>query len=206
MTKPWERLPDESTKAYAAFVEYLKLSREDRNVPRAYRICSGHAEAKNVPGYFRSWSTCFEWLERAYAYDDAQLEKDLKALELQRKEARIRQAKAGRAIIEAGKALLGETEGVSAAGAAEMILKGQKVENIALGVATEITETNIKGEVNTHGDIDRLLADPRTRGAALAMLEAIELSKCDANGPGVIREPGEMAPSEAPPADQPEAN
>jgi hypothetical protein len=204
--QPWERQEGETTKAYAAFLQYLKISWDGRNIPKAYRAATGFISAKNVPGYFRDWATKYEWVKRARAHDNFELDEELKALEVQRKESRIRQAKAGREIIEAGRALLGETENVSAAAASEMILRGQKVENIALGVATEITETNVRGEVTVHGSIDKLLADPKTRGAALALLESVGGGEGHADGAGGVCEQRPVEQGKTPEAPQPEAH
>jgi hypothetical protein len=180
----WDRLPDESTKAYGAFVEFLKIPRDERSFIAAYRTVSGRSWVEQMPGYFRDWTRRYRWLDRAYAYDDAEIEKDLRSLELQRKEARVRQARLGKALQEKGRSLLDRTDELDAASGTSMIIMGQKVENIALGVATEITETNVRGEVNVHGDIGKMLADPRTRGPALALLESLGEGEGHPDGAG----------------------
>ncbi len=134
----WERLEGEPSKAFAAFQVYLSMSRGERSIAAAYRQISGKPEAKGFPGYFGAWSGTWGWVERTSAYDDAQLALELKALEQQRIQARVDQARAGRKMREKGEELLTKTEDLNASHGADMIMKGQKVEALALGQSSEI--------------------------------------------------------------------
>ena len=69
----WTRQPGETARAYAAFTKYLALGPE-RTVIAAYRLLSGRASAATVPGYVTAWSARNAWVERAEAFDVAQLE------------------------------------------------------------------------------------------------------------------------------------
>lgn len=62
----WEQLPGESAKAFAAFCAYRDLGVQ-RSISTAYRQASG--SSASAPGTWTSWSTEFEWVSRAEAYD-----------------------------------------------------------------------------------------------------------------------------------------
>jgi hypothetical protein len=67
-TKPdWERLEEESEKAYAAFCVYRDLGVE-RSLVVAWQTL--HREATRAPGYWHDWSARFRWVARAALYDD----------------------------------------------------------------------------------------------------------------------------------------
>lgn len=103
--KPWERLPKESSKAYAAFQLY-------RSMPPMRR--SQRAAAKEMhrnPSLLADWSRKFRWMERADAFD---MHQDAVALEAQDQKVRqLAEARADfalEAIVAAGKALRGDEE------------------------------------------------------------------------------------------------
>jgi len=65
MAEIWERLPNESSKAYQAFCIYRDLGVE--------RSLEKVAQNRGKPGsrsWLDSWSTKYHWVERARAYDD----------------------------------------------------------------------------------------------------------------------------------------
>jgi len=78
MTKPWERLKakKESSKAYEAFCIYRDLGQT--------RSCEQVSKevAKNAH-HIRRWSSRYNWVERAAAYDDYIAEKQRKKYEAQ---------------------------------------------------------------------------------------------------------------------------
>jgi hypothetical protein len=87
--RPWERLPAESAKAFAAFCAYRDLGPE-RSLNAAY----GEGRA---PGHWSQWSSEYRWVERATAYDaylDAERRKvreaKLRALEERRFDLELR--------------------------------------------------------------------------------------------------------------------
>jgi hypothetical protein len=68
------RLPDETARAYRAFCVYRDLG-PDRSLDRAWqRFCANqgkeHGPAMRRPGHWTAWSTRFQWVDRADAYDD----------------------------------------------------------------------------------------------------------------------------------------
>jgi hypothetical protein len=75
----WEQQPDESARAYAAFVAYRDLG-SDRSVDAAYAAMAGHREGpggapkgtKRAPGSYKKWSAKHRWAARARAYDEHQ--------------------------------------------------------------------------------------------------------------------------------------
>lgn len=77
ITQPWHRLPDETPKAFAAFMVYLELGQK-----RSLRKV-GEASGKSQ-GYDRvlaRWSSHYGWVERAAAYDDWRLDEQLERRE-----------------------------------------------------------------------------------------------------------------------------
>jgi hypothetical protein len=68
----WERRPGESARAYAAFCVYRDLG-PGRSLNLAYgewrraQGCAG--DAAKAAGYWAEWSSGFEWVARAEAYD-----------------------------------------------------------------------------------------------------------------------------------------
>lgn len=99
----WERQPDESERAFAAFRMWLEVDpTEGRSLIQAYRQFSGRPEVKKPPGYFRNWSTKYRWEDRARRYDNDLLrqekEKEWKTILAERKklkERRIHIAESG---------------------------------------------------------------------------------------------------------------
>jgi hypothetical protein len=95
MLEPWDRLPDESTKAFDAFQVYLKLG-GGRSLDACSRAIkwprTGHDEATKGhkrPGNFGVWSDRYAWVSRAAAWDRHVADAQTRALE----EAALNQAK-----------------------------------------------------------------------------------------------------------------
>lgn len=89
---PWERRPDETSKSYRAFTQYLLLG-PDRSLEELRK------ELDRKPSYLRwleVWSSKYDWVDRATAYDAEMgkqaLEKNkgkvVESLERQAREAR----------------------------------------------------------------------------------------------------------------------
>lgn len=72
MDNPWDQLPDETAKNFAAFCGYRNLG-PDRSLLKAYEIYKdiqpGQRSSKNIPPYFAQMSAKFKWVERAKAWD-----------------------------------------------------------------------------------------------------------------------------------------
>ena len=75
---PWERREDETPKAYAAFCVYRDLGPARRSIDAAYRASKAQvgenggesgATGKRAPSHWEKWSSDFDWVKRAEAYD-----------------------------------------------------------------------------------------------------------------------------------------
>ncbi len=79
----WERQPDESAKAYAAFCLYRDIDVKSRSMLAAYRMQAGKEAANSLSGMWIIWSTSYRWTERVRAYDVDQEQKARKVREAQ---------------------------------------------------------------------------------------------------------------------------
>lgn len=76
----WERQPDESERAFAAFRTWLEVDpTQGRSLINAYRQFAGRPEVKKPPGYFRGWSIKYQWEDRARKYDNDVLRQEKEA-------------------------------------------------------------------------------------------------------------------------------
>jgi hypothetical protein len=66
----WDRLENESERAYRAFESFLSLPSGERTLLEAYRQHVGNPEAPKPSDTWSRWSSSFAWRERARAYDD----------------------------------------------------------------------------------------------------------------------------------------
>jgi hypothetical protein len=66
----WERLANESERAYRAFQYFLALPSGERTVAAAYKAYTGNPDAPKPSDTCTRWSGQFAWRERALAYDD----------------------------------------------------------------------------------------------------------------------------------------
>lgn len=62
--KPWQRLDGESTKAYKAFMLYLRM-------PERTMIATSNALGHSSPTTVEKWASRFRWRERAASYEEA---------------------------------------------------------------------------------------------------------------------------------------
>lgn len=67
-THPWERLPDETPRAYECFKAYLDAG-PSRQVKEVYRLETGRTKARAVAGVWNGWISRYNWQERVRAYD-----------------------------------------------------------------------------------------------------------------------------------------
>jgi len=66
----WDRLENESERAYRAFECFLGLPSGERTLLGAYRRHVGNPDAAKPSDTWSGWSSSFAWRERAAAYDD----------------------------------------------------------------------------------------------------------------------------------------
>lgn len=141
MAKPWERQPEETSKAYAAFCAYRDLGPE-RSLAKA-----GEVLGKN-PGGLEEWSSKNEWVKRSAAWDD---EQDRIARQAQLKEiAKMRERHAKLAsdmLVKAAAALekLPEDE-IKAADVSRMVDVASKLERISRGDVGDVIEDRNGGD------------------------------------------------------------
>lgn len=64
----WDKRPDETSKAYDAFVTYRDLGPK-RSIAAAYRQQPSKENAPNTGGIWLTWSSRHSWVARAQAYD-----------------------------------------------------------------------------------------------------------------------------------------
>lgn len=85
MAAAWDKLPDESQKAYAAFCEYYKM-------PPQVRSIAAVARKRGVanPSYDEKWSAQFQWVERATAYDEFRAKSMIEVIRTTQDEAQKR--------------------------------------------------------------------------------------------------------------------
>lgn len=69
MPNDWDRQPDETPRAYQAFVLYRDLPPETRSLNTAWRSAKPDA-GDRAAGTWTTWSTEHRWVERAAAYDE----------------------------------------------------------------------------------------------------------------------------------------
>lgn len=139
--EPWERQPEETTKAFEAFRVYRDLGAE-RSIAKA-----GKQLGKNRVT-LEGWSSKFNWVERVAAWD---AEQDRIARQQQLKEIKaMRNRHAGMAkamIVKAGRALqrIPEEE-LKAADISRMIEVASKLERISRGDVGDVIEERNGGD------------------------------------------------------------
>lgn len=160
---PWERLPDESVRAYAQFCAFRDMpytSEEHESFTRA-QIRSGRSLGKVAKrlgssiSLVQKYSMRFNWRSRAEAYDDY-VERELR----EKNESEIRKmnklhAKAGRKLTE--KALCGlasvNAKALSALDIVRMFDIGVKIERLARGQSTERQQIDGRVEQQHSGGV-----------------------------------------------------
>src|SRR5215208_4244733 len=66
----WDRLDNESTRAFQAFESFLSLPSAERTLLGAYRQHVANPDAVKPSDTWARWCSDFAWRERARAYDD----------------------------------------------------------------------------------------------------------------------------------------
>lgn len=152
---PFEQQPQESAKAFAAFVRYRDMKQEHRSIDAAWRGVSGaYTEPKQAPTHWKRWAIRHDWVERAKSYDALLDARARHAAELdtieQRKATFKAHADEGKAMRQVGRGglnliaqLLKDAvtfdEKIRAASLAVRYLEaGQRMERQAMGETVEI--------------------------------------------------------------------
>lgn len=64
----WEKRPDESAKAYAAFSAYMRLPPDNRSIQKALKTTYGTINVNKLRVWQR-WCSAYSWVMRADAWD-----------------------------------------------------------------------------------------------------------------------------------------
>jgi len=129
MKHPYDQLPDESRKAYKAFLTYLELDDDRSNA----RVASKLGKSKNL---IDRWSSRHDWVARSRVYDQIKSEKRLEKNIRDRDAAMERQAQIARMILlKVWKAAVNlNADEIGNNGLARLFGEASRVERIALGV------------------------------------------------------------------------
>jgi hypothetical protein len=176
MTVPWEQLPGESAKAYAAFCLYRDLGPR-RSLDEASRSYHGHgsgadgdrpARRRRASGTIRRWADRWNWPARACAWDQermrVQASEELEAVKEMAKrhlqEARVLQNKAIQRLSQL------QPEELKPRETLDYLIEGTKLERLVLGEPTErVAEEHHFGEVQEMSDdeLAQIIARARER-------------------------------------------
>jgi len=140
--EPWQRLPRESAKAFAAFRAYRDTPAKDRSVVKCCTAYYGNASLAKVRQW-KTWSAGFQWVERAPAWDG---EQDRVAREAQLKavsDMRERHAKQAMMLQQKAIKRLGEMEPdeLSPQLLLQYLIEAVKIERLSRGEPDSITQT-----------------------------------------------------------------
>jgi len=126
----WERQPNETDSAWAAFVTYRDLGPNERSTSKLTTIY------RKLRKNFTVWSAKYDWVSRCHAYD-LFVDRELRASALEaRKEMNRRHLQLAHSLEGAG--ALGLNKIIAAEKAGTSLLKPSEVKDfIALGIQTE---------------------------------------------------------------------
>jgi hypothetical protein len=205
---PWERQPEESDRAFAAFALYRDLGPRrslDEVCRRLYGTQAGRK--RDATGRVQEWSRAHGWVARCQAWDEeldrqgrlAQIEAVMEMAKRHAEEARAFQEKALEGLRQI------PVDQLSATDIVKFFVEAVKVERLALGEPDSVQEQR-KGE-GDEGDLTTslILADPEAARLACELFERVAASAPDPGGYGLVREWEEMAAGPAPEPPQPEA-
>ncbi len=152
MAEIWERQNNEKSKAYAAFCVYRDLG-PDRSLEKTREILGKSA------GYTRwmhTWSSKYDWVARAQAYDDYIEKKKREKNEKEILEMADRHAKVAKAflLIIAQRLQQIDPAQLSPADMAKWLDVATKLERLSRGVPTEIGKQEVQGQVTQRYEYD----------------------------------------------------
>lgn len=140
----WDRIPSESIAQFKLFCKFLEMGRT-RSCRKIADLCGRNNS------HIYKMSSQFSWLNRANDYDMMKDEEMRVKLDSEILQSRVRQQALGgemQKLAEKGLEMLNEIpEDLSPQDISRLIDVGTKIENLALGKSTEISESNVKSEV-----------------------------------------------------------
>lgn len=180
---PWERQPDESSKAFRAFVAYRDLPPDERSIQRAYETAYGREleDRGQIPGHMKRWCSGYDWVRRARAWDnerdrlarEAEIRADQEAIVAMRKRhigvAQSMQTLAAMALKDMiEKARIAE---ITPFQIARLMSEGTRIERLARGEPDTILEerpgsTLADGDQTVEDVFHAIRNDPAARAAA----------------------------------------
>lgn len=143
MSKPWERQPGESMKAFKAFTIYRDLGPLERSQEKVKE-----ALERSSRTMISDWSVKFNWTKRVEAWDDEQ-DRIIRADHLKEiKEMRKRHAKLAHDMLDKAEKALEKIsdEEISAKEIGQLVDIASKLERISLGDSGDVIETRDGGE------------------------------------------------------------
>ncbi len=161
MINPWDRLPNERSKAYHLFCMYRDLG-PTRTLERLARVEDSDSNRVATRANLKVYSRKYQWVARARAYDDYLAEKERVDNEQLILEMNRRQAEDGRFFQHIAVKSLEEREldKLSPTEADRLFNTGVKTERLARGAQTEAVNV----EVSTNVKVARqIIADPEAR-------------------------------------------
>jgi hypothetical protein len=143
--QPWDRLPEETSKAYQAFTIYCSMPPNNRSIVKALEKA---AKKPSNRGHWIRWSGHYSWVKRALAHDEFAEKERLAAADTARREMYERQARAGSFMAGIGvQALQGlqtapptKTDDI-----VKLVVEGAKLERLARGEPGDTTE--VRGQM-----------------------------------------------------------
>lgn len=153
MAEIWDRLPNESGKAYAVFCVYRDLGPE-RSLEKLRRNLDKPRSKK----WLGEWSVKYNWVERAQAYDDyierkKREEKENAILEMAERHAKLAMAFQQRVAQRLQQISPAE---LSPSDMAKWLDIATKLERLSRGEPTEIEKQEVHGEVKNGNIFERI--------------------------------------------------
>jgi hypothetical protein len=214
---PWERQPGEPEKAFAAFAAYRDLGPK-RSLDAVGRQLYGGTQTgrkRDATGRLQEWSRTWQWVERAAAWDGeldrlARLEQVEAVKDMCRRHAEQAQEFQAKAL----ERLAGMTlEEMSVGETLRYFVEAVKIERLARGEPEQVLEQ--RGQEKSADEQRHLTAavlrDPVAAALACQLFERVAAGQrgpagpADAGGPGLARQPEEVAAGAPPEPAQPQA-
>jgi hypothetical protein len=161
MADPWDRLPNERSKAYQLFCMYRDLG-PMRTLERLAHVKDNNSKRVATRANLKVYCRKYQWVARSRAYDDYLAEKERIDNEQHILEMNRRQAEDGRFFQHIAVTSLKELapEKLRPTEADRLFNTGVKTERLARGAQTEAVNV----EVSTNVEVARkIVADPETR-------------------------------------------
>lgn len=168
--QPWERMPGEGEKAFAAFNAYRNTPADARSIPKCVAVYYGKPATVSRVNVWRRWSGRWRWQYRVQAWQDYLERKANEARVAEVKAMAERHAKIGAAIQGKGVERLQKLEvtELTAGDVLRFLSEGIKIERAARGEPSAVVEQRVK-RVRTPDELtdEDLLSVITGRGAII---------------------------------------